>query len=504
MKTLGPIGLEAFERRSISADTAVRFAIYTASRQADGEVIPDSAGNIVVFPFEDHGAVVNEKFRAPGKKFWQRQGGRRTFWNADALDDPGLETGQYPLIITEGEIDALTAIECGFPLAVSVPDGAPPVPEGEAPDALKDIEPTSEHSGKFEFLWNNRDRLKRVKRFLIAVDNDRPGQRLAAELVRRLSASRCLFVEYPIGCKDLNDVLMQKGAETVAAVLNAARPYPVRGLYRLSDYPDAEPMQTVSTGWWTVDRHLKLFPGEFMVVTGIPSHGKSTWVLNLLCNVASLHGWRSALFSPEMPTVPHLRDKLRRIKGGPHARPEVDAFIDEYFCFIDADPTGRADEDFDLNWIIDRATDAVLRHGIRCLVIDPWNEVEHARQRDESMTDYIGRSIRSLKRFARLYDVAVIVIAHPTKDVARDGKSRPPTLYDVEGSAHWYNKCDHGVIIDRPNSQADEAVLRIAKVRFEESGEKGEVRMAYDRYSCRYTTLDAKDELPMTAGAAAQ
>lgn len=494
-KVLGPIGLAAFERRAINPDTAARYAIFTASRAADGEVIPDPNGNIIVFPFEEHGRVVNEKYRAPGKKFWQRAGGRRTFWNADALDDPALETGQMPLVITEGELDTLSAIDSGFPLSVSVPDGAPAVAEGENPEDLAPIDQTQEGSGKFEFLWNNRDRLKRVKRFILAVDNDAPGKRLAAELVRRLSASRCLFVTYPVDCKDLNDVLVKHGREHVAAVLNAAKPYPVRGLYRLSDYPETPPVPAVSTGWWALDRHLMPFPGEFMVVTGIPSHGKSTWTLNLLSNLAGQHGWRSAIFSPEMPTVPHLRDKLRRIKGGTSkGRPEIDAFIDEHFVFIDADPTGKDDEDFDLDWIIDKATDAVLRDGIRCLVIDPWNEVEHARRRDESMTDYIGRGIRALKRFARLYDVAVIVIAHPTKDVGKDGKSRPVTLYDIEGSAHWFNKCDHGVVIDRPNAYSDEAVVRIAKVRFEETGEKGEVRMAYDRATCRYSPLDEARE----------
>lgn len=497
MKTLGPIGLEAFERRRICPETAVRFGIFTASRSADGEVLPDGNGNIIVFPFLEHGAVVNEKYRAPGKKFWQRAGGRRTFWNVDALDDPGLESGQLPLVITEGELDALTAIDCGFPLAVSVPDGAPGVPDHEDPADLAPIEAGSEHSGKFEFLWNNRDRLKRVKRFILAVDNDRPGKRLAAELVRRLTAARCFFVEYPADCKDLNDVAMKHGAETVAAVLNAAKPYPVRGLYRLSDYPDREPLPVVSTGWWVLDKHFKPFPGEFMVVTGIPGHGKSTWVLNLLCQLGSLHGWRSAVFSPEMPTVPHLRDKLRRIKGnGPYRRPEVDAFVEEYFRFIDADPTGKDDEDFDLDWIIDKATEAVLRDGVRVLLIDPWNEVEHARRRDETTTDYIGRSIRALKRFARLYQVMVIVIAHPTKDVARDGKSRPVTLYDIEGSAHWFNKCDHGLVIDRPNAHVDQSVVRVAKVRFEESGEKGEVKMDYARESCRFSTLnEPADEL---------
>lgn len=492
MKTLGPIGLEAFERRGISGETAARYGVFTARHKAD-QVIPDSSGNIVVFPFIENGIAVNEKFRGPGKKFWQRGGGRRTFWNADALDDPGLIAGHMPLVITEGEIDALTAIDCGFPLTVSVPDGAPGVPEGTEPSDLAPIDPGSESSGKFEFLWNNRDKLKKIRRFILAVDNDAPGKRLAAELARRLSAARCWFVEYPPGCKDLNDVLMQAGPEAVASVLNAAKPYPVRGLYRLSDYPEVEPIAAVSTGWWTVDKNLKLFPGEFMVVTGIPSHGKSTWVLNLLCNIAAAHGWKSAVFSPEMPTVPHLRDKLRRIKGG--ARPDVDAFIDEYFRFIDADPTGRQDEDFDLDWILDKATDAVLRDGIRLLLIDPWNEVEHARRRDETVTDYIGRSIRAMKRFARLYEVAVVVIAHPTKDVGRDGKSRPPTLYDIEGSAHWFNKCDHGIVIDRPNSYTDEAVIRVAKVRFDETGERGEIRMNYERDTCRYVPLRIENSM---------
>ena len=323
MKILGPAGVEAFERRGISAELAARFQIYTASRTADGSVLADGKGNIVVFPFVEHGAVVNEKYRAPPKKFWQRQGGRQTFWNADALDDPLLESGHLALVITEGEIDALTAIACGFPLGVSVPSGAPAVADADAPDDLAPIE--NEASGKFEFLWNNRDRLKRIKRFILAVDNDRPGQRLAAELVRRLSAARCSFVSYPPGCKDLNDVLMKHGEAEVARVIMAAKAYPVKGLYRLSDYPEATDLAVVSTGWATLDAHLQIFAGEFMVVTGIPGHGKSTFVLNLIYNLARLHGWKAAMFSPEMPTVPHLASRLRRIHGGYVA--DADAFI---------------------------------------------------------------------------------------------------------------------------------------------------------------------------------
>src|SRR6516164_8377761 len=102
--TLGMHAIENFERRGISAETAVRFGIYTASRIASGEVIPDTHGNIIVFPFWEHGKCVNEKFRAQGKRFWQTPGGRRTFYNSDVLDDPNLATGQIPLVVTEGEI----------------------------------------------------------------------------------------------------------------------------------------------------------------------------------------------------------------------------------------------------------------------------------------------------------------------------------------------------------------------------------------------------------------
>ena len=48
-------------------------------------------------------------------------------------------------------------------------------------------------------------------------------------------------------------------------------------------------------------------------------------------------------------------------------------------------------------------------------------------------------------------------------------------------------------MIDRPNALVDEAVLRVAKVRFEESGEKGEIRLRFDRQRSRFETLERMD-----------
>lgn len=497
-RVLGPKGAAALEGRGISLETAARFGIYTGRGGEGGTFEPDEAGSVVAFPFIDRGEVVAEKYRGPGKRFWQRAGGRRTFWNADALDDPGLASGALPLVITEGEIDALTALDCGFPLTVSVPDGAPSVRPGEDPEALQPDDPEREATSKFEFVFNNRDRLKRVRRFILAVDSDPPGRRLAAELVRRLGPARCSFVTYPEGCKDLNDVLQKHGRDAVSAVLDGAKAYPLKGAYKLSDYPPVPELVTYKTGWSTLDRNFQLFPGEFIVVTGIPNHGKSTFVTHLLVNLAEQYGWRSAIFSPEMPIVPQYRDKIRRIRLRRPVADERDAtaadeFIDWHFRFIDASVEDLNDEPT-LGWVVDRADDLMQRDGIDVLVIDPWNEVDHSRGPHESMPDYIGRSIRMLKRFAKERQVVVIVVAHPTKDVGKDGHGRMPTPYDIEGSAHWYNKPDHIVIVHRPDEKINETVIRVAKVRFEETGTKGHVSMAFDRDASRYQLLDWRGE----------
>jgi twinkle protein len=488
--------------RGISGEVGARFEIYTASKNPAGVLVPDPDGKIIVYPFLEHDHVVNEKFRLPPKTFWQTPGGRRTFWNSDALDDPGLHSGHMALVITEGIEDALAAIESGYPLTVSVPDGAP-TPGSKVDDDK--LDPKAERSGKFEFLWNNRDRLKAIKRFIIATDNDTAGKLLAEELVRRLSAARCSFIEFPVACKDLNDVLVRHGSVGIAAVLNAAKPYPVRGLYRLSEYPEAPDLVTFSPGFDDrfdrdvdgANAYLRLFHGEFIIVTGIPGHGKSSWVMALIVNLAQRYGWRTAVFSPEMPTMPHLRDKLRRLilnrKAVARDLAELvraDEWINDTVLFIDHDPAGDLETELSLDWVLDRATDAVLRDGIRVLVIDPWNEVEHAKKRDETMTEYIGRSIRALRRWAQQHGVIVIVVAHPTKEVGREGKSRVPSLYDIDGAAHWFNKPDHGIVVSTVDDVLNVTTIYIRKVRFDQTGRKGKHRFKYDPDSGRYLALD--------------
>jgi twinkle protein len=494
---LGRGGVEFLEGRSIDVEIATKFGVHTVRSDRDRKVmVPDINGWALAIPYFEHGQIVNIKYRSlKDKRYWQMTGGKSVLWNCDVLDDPALTDGTNPAIIAEGELDALAAITAGFPFTTSVPEGASK-PRG---DGTVD-EGDNDREGKFRFMWNCRDRLKRVKRFVLAVDDDEPGERLAEELVRRLLAARCSRITYPNGSKDTNAVLLDGGAAAVASMFNNARPYPIRGIYSLSDYPDRM-ITTFTTGIASdlsgndplLDAHLKLFPGQFVIVTGIPGHGKSTLVSQIVVNAAALHGWSSLIFSPEMPVVPFYRDRLRKVIGGSYD--QADDFIQRYIHFVDHSPN-LDDDDITIPEIIDRSIEAVMRHNIRMMVIDPWNEVEHLKMPGEMMVDYIARSIRELRRLAQQQGLSVWVVAHPTKEVkGRDGKVTIPTLYDVEGAAHWFNKCDHGAIVHR-DDENKRSLITVAKSRFEEiAGRRGKIYVSFDENTNRFERLDAQAQL---------
>lgn len=470
-RDINPKIIQWFQGRKISEKTIRDTGIYSGRRHQSG-VEYDPLGNIIVFPYFSKGKKVNEKHRTGDKRFSQIPGGQKVFWNDDVIDDPLLQTDDASLVITEGEIDALSFIEAGYPWVVSVPDGAPPPREGATEE---EIDPALD--GKFSYIARIWDRLKLVKRIIIAVDTDDPGKRLAEELVRRLGRVRCLFVNYPEECKDANDVLVKHGKDALIEVLVEAKPYPVSGVYTFSQLPAEPDFIPVSTGWGMLDDKIKLFYPAFMAVTGKAGSGKSTWVNQLVAQIAVLHGWSTAIASFEMRIKPFVTDTFRAVHKELNVKEDVEVWMEKNFVFIAPEPGDDSDY-FDIAWLIERAEAAVIRHGIRVLVIDPWNEVEHSFRRGESLTDYTGRAIRALKRFGREFDVLVIVVAHPTKEGAKK-QSDEITLYDISDSAHFANKADLGVVIARIDNSMQTFIM-VQKVRYQPlTGMRGKHGVTY-------------------------
>lgn len=480
MENLNPVHLKWFEKRGISQSNVESMGIYSGQQRQTGEgefeIVPHPNGEILVFPFYRGGQIVNEKYRGPQKRFFQKRGGLKCFYNADILAEPALHEGRYPLTIVEGEMDLLAVKQAGNPFVVSVPDGAPPPLREGVSHESGPIDP--DNDTKYEFIYRDWENLKKIKRIVIATDADEPGKRLAEELVRRLGRSRCSFVTFPEGCKDFNDLIRDGDLAAVPEVIARAKPYPVSGVYRLEDLPDEPPINPVSTGFGQLDPYLKLFYPSFVVVTGFAGSGKSSWTNQMVANLATLHGWPIAIASFEMRIRPFVTDTLAAAYRDMGGRMNTDEWINNNFVFLAPEP-GDDNDNFDIDWLIDKAITAVVRYGIRVLVIDPWNEIEHAVKRGESLTDYTGRAIRALKRFGREFEVMVIVVAHPTKAAANKAPE-DVSLYDVSDSAHFANKADFGIVIARAVGTESDSHILIKKVRYQPmTGKNGQVTLTF-------------------------
>ena len=467
--------LEWFASRGITESVVAR------NRIAKAKVWMPQIGaetGTIAFPYFRGDECINIKYRTRDKKFKLEQGAELVLYG---LNDVAEKT-----VIVEGEMDKLALEVAGVIHAVSVPNGAPPASQ-------KNID------ARLEFL--NDDALDVVTEWIIAVDSDAPGLRLRDELIRRFGAEKCRVVRWPDDCKDANDVLLKYSKEMLAQCIEKAELVPLVGvftanqlaseLYELYDnggLPGGE-----FSGWVELHPFYSVMPGQLNVVTGIPGHGKSEFVDAMTVNLAHLHGWRTAFYSPEnFPYKLHVTKIAEKYVGKPfnpgmNERMSKSEFgtamdwVNEHFAWI-------MPEQPSLDEIMDKAQALVKRNGIRVLVIDPWNEVEHSRPNGMSETEYIGISLSKLRIFARKNQVAVFVIAHP-KSLTKDssGNYPVPNPYDISGSANWRNKADNCMAVWRDLSDDSRPVsVHIQKIKFKICGKLGVVQLRYDRVTGRY------------------
>lgn len=456
-----PISEENFrqlEARGLDVEMLEQYGVTDSERR----------GFDLVFNYLVHGEVVARKHRRITKSdteanFIQDKGARQAFWNASCLEDQTLDA--YPLIICEGEFDALSAIQARFIRSVSVPNGAPV--EGE------------HEGGRYQYLEAVP---KECKEIILAVDADEPGRRLLHALALKLGRHRCKWVEYPKGCKDLNDALRMYGIGGVAESIARARWMDVPGLYRMSELPPLPDTKPHEVGIPGLEKHYNARLGDFVVVTGVPNHGKTAVTTAIACHLALRHKWPVAFASLETRPQIELRRQLRTWYS---SRPEkdqdqrelegADKWIEEWFSFF----VPGEDDEANLLWMLERMRAAVTRNGVKCIVIDPWNELDHDPPPDMTRTEYTGWCIRRLKKFAMSNLVHLIVVAHPSKiQRDRDGNIPIPTLYDIADSAHWANKPEVGVVVHRKS--AEETIIKIAKSRYHDTiGSPGEVSVRF-------------------------
>lgn len=487
LQKLGEKALSFFEKdRKISNNTLLRFGITEAKEwmpQHEKEV------DCICFNYFRNDKLVNIKFRGPGKSFKMQQGSELIFYNLDAIK------GEKQCIIVEGEIDCLTMHEAGFYSCVSVPNGA------------------SKGNQKLEYLDNCWEFFEPMEKVILAVDSDSPGIALREELARRIGFEKVWTVDYPVGCKDANDVLVKVGVGAIKEMIEGAEPWPIYGIV------STDSLLPIVDDWYTngyptgaraniegFDDLLSFATGHVTTITGIPGHGKDEFMNWVMVNLAKHNGWNIGICGfEESPaeTVTKLAEKFigkafAKRSDPSHRMTQQEyhnalIFIDDHFKIMNPDEISA-----DVDTILSIGQQLVKSKGIKVLYLNPWNWIEHQKDERENETDYVSRIYTKLIRWGRKNGCHVFIVAHTTKmETGKDNKLKIPTLYSISGSANFYNKTSNGITIYRDFERGLVEVY-VQKVKQSWYGRRGWVAFRFDTNTRQYSfaTMDEPKKQP--------
>ncbi|PKA64060.1 Twinkle like protein, chloroplastic/mitochondrial [Apostasia shenzhenica] len=485
LEPLCPELITYFKARSISVETLQRNGV--KQRILGDEVV-------IAFPYRRNEKLVSCNYRDVEKSFSQEDT-EKIFYGLDDIQIPGRD-----IIIVGSEIDKLSMEEAGYRNCISVPNG---VAAKVSEKLLSEYEDTS-----FRYLWGCKEYLERAPRLILATDADEPGQALAEELARRLGKERCWRVKWPMKsdtevCKNANEVLNIFGHHALKEIVEKAEMFPIRGLFDFSNFfPEIDDYYNciqgfelgVSTGWKTLDDLYNIVPGELTVITGVPNSGKSEWIDALLCNINESCGWKFAFCSMENKVQEHAMKLLEKHIKKPFFNSRYGESVERMSLLeLEEGKTWLSDsfhliryEDDALpsiDWVLMLAKSAILRYGVRGLVIDPYNELDHQRPIHQTETEYVSLMLTKIKRFARHHSCHVWFVAHPRQ--LHNWGGMPPNLYDISGSAHFINKCDNAIVIHRNRDDIDNPLnttqVCVRKIRNKVIGGIGDATLLYDR-----------------------
>lgn len=473
--------LEYFKSRGISKTTlelarVTEESMYSAKRKHNVACIG--------FNYFDGQELVNVKKRTRDKEFTLVSGAKNIPYNINSISEIQYTSGEIRYgIVTEGEMDALTYIECGLSHVVSVPNGA-----------------NSNLSWLDDYIESHFDPLEVI---YISSDNDKKGLELREELLRRFGKEKCKIIDYPKPCKDINEVLMQYGRDTVIDCFNNAVEFRPEGINELIDieqsldYLFLNGLQKGCTiGMDNFDNIMSFKTGLLTIVTGVPSHGKTYFLNYVLIRLNLIHGWKVAYFSPEFyPVYEHTAQVIETIGGKRFGNryytveeyKELKEYVEDNFFWIDPDDT-------DINSVMERAKYLIKKKGIKALVIDPFNALTDNERKNQKQDEYISDFLQKLRWFARKYDVEVFLVMHPTKLVRNDNGLYPVCdLYNCKGASEIYDKADVGITVWR-NEKQDFVEVHITKIKFRHLGEKGKVSFKFNVKNGRYIAIPNSDE----------
>ena len=438
----------------------------------------ESLGPAVALPYRREGKAYAWKFRGVERKDWRStQGVSRGLFNEDALRE-----GDGPIVITEGEIDALSVIQAGYSRAVSLPDG------------------WTEDGGKRQILIDVEKLLRKAEFVIVASDADKVGAGLPRTVANILLGHDVRYVDWPEGCKDANDVLVAHGEGRIAQCLSEAKRVDPPGgfITGLLDLPPLPSRRVLRIGMAPYDYGIAFEVGTLSVGTGTPGAGKSTFTTFAAYQVAQHEKVRVAFLAFET-SAQRIRDQLCRLHG---RKPFDDMGRDEQLRVLtELHPqfrivhrTYEEGTQHHLPWLRSMIYTLAVRDNCKLIIVDPWNELEHLPEAGESMTNYINFALQQMRQWAQQFDTHICLIAHPKK-MSTQGKPQCPTGYDIADSAAFFNKPALGFSVHASEADDGDECVEVQTWKVRETQlygfTRGTMRLRFHEHGMTYSKFES-------------
>ena len=397
------------------------------------DVREDPHGNSLLQYYDLTDTLVTVKVRSHNTKEQQHR-----FWHlpdADHMDvlwNMNRINPEQPLIITAGEGDAMTAIECGFYNTVSI------------------------NSGEKNFNWiaNCWDWLQQFKEIILVPDNDPVGREWTKTVSTRLGEYRIKVADVakmvtPLGeepyiAKDLND-LFNHGEDrgAVQAVINDAKDSEIPSIVDYADVKkfDMSEVEGVCSGLGDMDGALdKFYMGSTTVLTGTAGSGKTSLLSTLICKAVeqdfpvfvysgelsnpSLKSWIDYVHAGRRGLVAHEK----KVGRGWYYRVRDDVYrkINEFYkgkIFFYKDSFDQK-----VSNIMQTAESVVRKYGVRFLVFDNLTSMDLEND-DNNKYQKQEEFIRNIVSFATRWNVCCVIVLHPKKM----DMYRKMSIFDLQG-----------------------------------------------------------------------
>lgn len=485
------------------ADNKENVYEYWAKRKISKETIDylgiqqDTGGNTLFCYYDLNDLLVNVKVR-PSRAV--RKGHTKIWFLPNSDSTPILYNinkinATQPLIITCGEGDCATAIECGFYNTVSIPMG----------------------DGNTHWLSECWDFLQQFDEIILVHDNDEAGRKFVKEVSARLGEYRIKIVELPSitppgeephRIKDLNELLFYCGQEAVVDAIQSAKESEIPSVVDFTDVKRFDMSDTpgVKTGFIELDRILdRFYMGSTTILTGVPGSGKSSFLSTLIAQSVE-QNFPVFIYSGELSN-PSLKSWIDSVLAGQRninkfesngvvyykIKPEAFDAINKYYkgqILLYRDGFFQS-----ASKIMQTAEAVVRRYGIKTLIFDNMTSID-LENNDNNKYIKQDEFIRGVIEFSKKWQVCCVVVLHPKKIDC----IRRMSLYDLQGVTASANLSHRVISLYRVQEKerkelGSDVIVDVLKDRFGAGGGKS-VPLWYDVPSRRFydstETLDIR------------